>query len=142
MSHTTRVTGIEITDVAALKMAVGDLKLAGVNCELLENTKPRAYSNRQEGMGEAEFVLKLNDATYDVGLYKSDNNYEARTDFYQGSVQRVLGAPDAKTNQEKLGKLYMYYSANAVSRSLAMKGISSRRVTQENGSLRILASVA
>jgi len=93
-------------------------------------------------MGVAPYVLKLNNAEYDIGLYKKDKTYEAHTDFYRGSVEEQLGMKGAKTDQEKLGKLYMYYSANAVERSLAMKGISSRRKVKEDGGLQILAQVA
>lgn len=126
----------------ALRQAVRDLNSAGVSCELLENVKPRAYYSQQSGMGVAPYVLQLNGAQYDVGLYKQDKSYTARTDFYGGSVQRELGAKNAKTDQEKLGKLYQYYSANAVERSLSMKGISSRRVVKEDQTLQIIANVA
>lgn len=95
-------------------------------------------------MGKADYVLQLHDARYDVGLYKVDKNYEARTDFYGGSVERQLGAKDdtVKGDQKKLGKLYQMYAINATERSLAMKGISARRTTKADGTIQLIAMVA
>lgn len=144
MSHTTAIKGVQITDVAALRSAVNDLNKAGVQCTLIENAKPRAYYSDQEGLGMADLVLQLPNAQYDVGLYKQDKNYEARTDFYGGSVERQLGVKDdsVKGDQKKLGKLYQMYAVNATERSLAMKGISSRRTTKQDGTIQLMAQVA
>lgn len=144
MSHTATIKGVEITDVKALEAAVRDLNKAGVPCELIANATPRAYYHGQEGLGKADFVLKLHNSKYDVGLYKSGKNYEARTDFWQKHVENQLGVQDDKVdpNQAKLGKLYQLYAVNATERSLTMKGISSRRIVKDNGTVQLIAQVA
>jgi len=89
-------------------------------------------------------VLKLEEASYDVGLYLKDSNYEARTDFWGGSVERLLGVQDkgVTDDQQKLGKLYQFYAVNATQRALSMKGISTVRTTKDNGTIQLMAHVA
>jgi hypothetical protein len=144
MSHTTAIKGVEITDVHALRLAVKDLNAAGVKCSLLENATPRAYYSNQDGLGKADLVLKLEEASYDVGLYLKDKNYEARTDFWGNSVEKQLGVNDSSVSgdQRKLGKLYQFYAVNATQRALNMKGISTRRTTKEDGTIQLMAHVA
>jgi len=142
MSHTTRISGIEITNVAALKLAVEDLIKDGVPCSLLENSTPRAYSENQAGMGLADYVIKLNASPYDVGLYKDGNKFEPRTDFFMGHVAKELGVKNPKTDQERLGRLYQFYSVNATEQSLRVKGISSRRLVKDSGVIQLRALIA
>jgi len=69
MSHTTSISDIVFTDMAALQSAVMELQKNGVKCELVKDSTPRAYYAGQSGMGQAPYVLKVNDAKYDVGFY-------------------------------------------------------------------------
>lgn len=143
MSHTTAITSVVFTDIAALKQAVVELKSSGVNCELLENAKPRAYYSAQEGMGQADYVLKLNDSRYDVGFYKDKEagGYVARTDLFGGDVQRQLGAQAQGTEspqQAALGKLYQGYAINAATRQAARQGYRVRRVTKADGTVQLV----
>lgn len=138
MSHTSTVDAIVVTDVEALKCAVRELNSAGVKCSILENATPRAFYATQNGMGEAPYVIKLDDAKYDVGVYKRDDNtgYEFRTDFYGGSVQAVLGAAGGPPNN--LGKLCQMYAVHAVTRKAAQQGMSVSRVSNSNGGIKLV----
>lgn len=140
MSHTTTVSDILFVSVSAIKGAVRELKKQGINCDLLENTVPRAYSPHQAGMSEpAPFVVQLHDARYDVGLYpvQDGNGYEARTDLYMNSVGNVLGvhAPEGTPPaRAAMGKLYHAYAVQAVQEQAAMEGFTiSASQTDENG---------
>lgn len=154
MSHTTSIKSIKIMDIAALRAAVNALANNGVNISLQEGGKPRAYYSTQEGMGAADFVIRLPGAAYDIGLYKDkDGSYEARTDFHRPwdkskgcAVEDVLGvkASDSdKVAQAKLGKLYAEYAAQATimkARAAGYTGI--RRVMQKDGSEKIIMNLA
>lgn len=133
MSHTTSIKAIKIVSVSALRAAVADLNTMGIRCSLVENVKPRAYFQDQQGMGVAPFVLKLDSAPYDIGFYRADDGtYEARTDFWSGAVEKVLGAKagDAsRRDQAKLGKLYQMYGVNAAAEAARAKGHMVRRIT-------------
>jgi hypothetical protein len=140
MSHTTTVSDIVISDVAALRSAITRLQKGGIDVELKENETPRAYYNAQSGMGKADFVVHLKGSTYDVGLYKNESikGYEARTDFFGGSVQRTLGVGDGLTNQDKLGKLYQAYSVEAVRRQAMRQGYTvNERLDADTGKIQL-----
>lgn len=142
MSHTTTISTLLLSDEKAIRLAVAELKTKGVNVELLENAIPRAYSSSQRGMGKAPMVLQVKDATYDVGIYRNDDGktFEARTDFYNGSVERALGAkPGAEDNrtQARLGKFYRTYAAHAATRKATQMGHSVRRVDRADGSIQL-----
>lgn len=144
MSHTTRINSIMMVDETAIKNAIRLLKAEGVKCDLLENAVPRAYYSSQAGMGQAEFVVKLHDAEYDVGLYKGDNGYEARTDFYRGSVERVLGVKSEEgvdINQARLGKLYQAYAVEATKRAAIQKGYNVNLSKTANGGIQLQIAV-
>ena len=142
MSHTTAINCIKITDVAALRSAIIELKSHGVKCDLLENAVPRAYYPDQKGMGKADFVVNLKDASYDVGLYKDQDGkgYSARCDFYNGSVERELGATrqdDEDPNMARLGKLYQSYAIHAATNAAVQQGYTVQRVNQEGGTVQL-----
>ena len=146
MSHTTAITAVVISDVNALQAAINELASEGVKCSLLENCKPRAYSSGQEGMGTAPYVVKLNDATYDVGLYDNgDGGFEARTDFWNGSVEKVLGVEtnvNEEREQARLGKLFQRYAVCATENHAALNGYSTTRSQKEDGTLQLVMTQA
>jgi hypothetical protein len=129
MSHTAIISEIKITDIAALRSAILDLNKMGIRAELRENVAPRAYYENQNGMGVAPYVLHIADAQYDVGFYPDQANkeYEARTDFFGGSVEKVLGVRDG-TEQGRMGKLFNAYVANATINQAIRKGYKYRRI--------------
>lgn len=145
MSHTTEIKGVTISDITALRSAIKELNENGCKIELQENVKPRAYSVNQAGMGVAPYVLYLKDAKYDVGLYPDGKGgYVARTDFWGGSVQNVLGVPGLASDQYPqghLGKLYQSYAIHAVTRQAVQRGQSVRRIPQDNGTVKLVVTI-
>ena len=141
MSHTTTIDAIMFTDMGALQAAINELKATGVDCELMQNLTTRAYYNNQQGMGTADYVVKLNDAKYDVGLYASEDGggYEARTDFYGGTVEKQLGVQDAAVagEQRKLGKLYQMYGVHGATRIAVQQGYAVNSVHKEDGTIQL-----
>lgn len=104
---------------------------------------PRAYYANQQGMGAADYVIRLADAPYDVGIYKhpTKNGYVARTDLFMGHVARVLGSPATsgeKAEQAALGKLYQTYGIHAATRKAVSQGMTVKRVNNQDGSVRLV----
>jgi hypothetical protein len=145
MSHTTSIKGIKIVNIDALRLAVSDLAASGKKVELVENATPRAYFDNQEGMGVADYVIKLADAKYDIGLYKQqDGTYEPRTDFWGHSVEGVLGAKATDkqyTEQARLGLLFQAYAVNAAEQQARMEGkMTMRQSDPETGRVTLVVT--
>lgn len=143
MSHTTEINNIVFADIEALKAAVNELTSKGVKCTLIKGGTPRAYYQNQQGMGEAEYVLQLQDAPYDIGFYRDSvkKGLVARTDLFMGHVQRVLGAnvsAGESQGQAALGRLYQTYAIHAATRKAVQQGMSVKRVNNEDGSVRLV----
>ena len=141
MSHTSTIDSIVITDIAALRSALKQLQDQGVQCELVENTKPRAYYDNQQGLGEAPYVVRLPQADYDIGLYpRSGGGYEARTDLYGGTVKKVLGAPakdDEDVTQASMGKLFQAYAVQATISKAVQQGYRVQTTTKPDGTVQL-----
>lgn len=158
MSHTSTISAIKIVDIAALMTAVQELNGMGKNITVLQNVVPKGYSRGQEGMNEsAEYVLQIEGADYDVGLYNIGNGqHEARTDFFMGSVARVLGADEAyvksidistvegreEAEMAQLGLLYQLYAVNATKNTVVNSGGSFEEVIQQDGSIQLTCRAA
>lgn len=132
MSHTTTLRNVAIRDVSAMMQAVADLKADGVNCELVENAKPRMYYTKQ---GETcDYVLKLNDGQYDVGFaHQEDGSYAPVMDTWGGHVGNQIGAdvnvcpmPGSAEGkaQHAMGKFMQNYSRNAAINAAVAQGYS------------------
>lgn len=143
MSHTASIKSIKIQSVAALRAAVEELNRTGTKMSLVPNAQPRSYYSahgmEQAGMGKADFVIKLDGAAYDIGLYKqTDGSFEARTDFWMGSVEKVLGAT-ARTpenvEQAKMGKLLQMYGIHAATETARRQGHMVRRINKADGTI-------
>lgn len=90
MSHVTKLQGVVIADIGAVRAAVSELNAAGINVSIVENAKPRVHG--YDRVETCDFVLKL-DGAYDVGLKRNaDGAYEPVLDVYQGHVGKYLGA--------------------------------------------------
>jgi len=130
MSHTSSIKGMVMTDINALKAAVADLASQGIKVSIIPDATPRAYYTDQKGLGRADFVIKLADAPYDVGIYATKTadgrtTYEARTDFWGQHVERILGVPcsdAALRDQSKLGKLFQAYGVQTTMNALRAQG--------------------
>jgi hypothetical protein len=130
MSHTTTLKTVAIKSAEALQAAVNYLKEQGVDCELLQDAKPRMYYANQHG--KCDYVLKLNNSIYDVGFDKQeDGSYLPVFDSWGGHIQNQIGMPKScsvpKTEEER--------AAATVSRLLDCYAIhEAKRVLQESGS--------
>lgn len=136
MSHTSVVKAIVIQSIAALNAAIAELNKSGVKCTLTPNATPRAYYSGQSGMGKADYVIGLTGSRYDIGLYKTDDGYEARTDFWGGDVEKLLGAPASKPEnkeQARMGKLFQLYGVHAAMEQARKKGLQARRQKGADG---------
>lgn len=146
MSHTTAIHAVKIVSISALRAAITELNQTGVKCVLKENEKPRAFFTDQSGMGVAPYVLSLNDSPYDIGFYPAETGgYEARTDFWGGSVSKLLGAPASKpenAEQAKMGKLFSLYATHAATEQAVRKGLSVRRINTADGRIKLELSGA
>ncbi len=143
MSHTTTIDSVVFSDIDALKAAVAELQKSGVKCSLLVNAVPRAYYANQQGMGEAPFVLKLDDSRFDVGFYydKDKKGYTPRTDLFGNHVANVLGAKKTQDHETPmqcaLGKLNQMYGVHAATRQAVKQGYSVRRSTKPDGTVQL-----
>lgn len=142
MSHTSSISAIKITSISALQAAVTELQQRhNIRCALVANATPRAYFPNQSGMGQADYVLQLQDAKYDIGFYKDkDGAYEARTDFWGQHVEKILGAKatdPAREQQAKLGKLFQSYGVHAAMEAARKQGHQVRRVEGKDGAVRL-----
>lgn len=141
MSHTTAIKAVKIQSVSALRSAIAEMAQKGMQISLKENAHPRAYFNNQAGMGLADFVVEIPGAKYDVGLYKQeDGSYEARTDYYGGTVAQVLGATPTKpeyADQAKMGKLFQMYGIHAALEAARRKGLTARRIEKADGTIQL-----
>lgn len=141
MSHTTSIKAVKIQSVTALRAAVAELAQTGTRISLQEGGTPRAYFANQAGMGAADFVIRLDDSKYDIGLYKQqDGSYEARTDFFGNEINKVLGGTPTKPEyreQAQMGKLFQMYGIHAATETARRKGHTVRRITGKNGLIQL-----
>lgn len=144
MSHTSTIQAVKILSIGALRAAVEELNSKGTRCSLIENARPRAYFADQDGMGQAPFVLQLADAKYDIGFYADGKGgYDARTDFWSGSVEKQLGVVACSSTgkeQAKLGKLFQAYGIHAAMETARKQGYTVRRVAGKEGAEQLIVT--
>lgn len=143
MSHTTTIQTLLLSDEDAIRGSIKELQAQGVKCDLLEAAIPRSYPGNT--MKKADFVLKLEDSPYDVGMYKNkDGEFSLATDFYNGHVEKVLGVTPGEGDdrtQAKLGKVYAGYAQHVISQQAARQGYSVTRTRADNGGVRLVLGV-
>lgn len=150
MSHTSSIASVPITDINVLRAAIEELARNGMSIRLETGGTPRAYFNNQAGMGKAAYVVRIPQADFDIGLYpiEGGKGYEARTDFFGGSVERCLGGTptNAKDSQNliqaKLGKLYQMYGVHQATKAAQAKGYMVRRVAGPNDQIKLVVTGA
>lgn len=125
MSHTTKVGNVAISSLAALRAAVENLREQGVNCELVENQKPRMYYDHQHGV--CPLVLKLPDCPYDVGFdLQADGSYAPVFDEWRGAIAEQIGAtktiPGASSSVQAIGRLLQEYGIEAAREAAIAQG--------------------
>jgi hypothetical protein len=143
MSHTTKIKSVPIRDIAALRSAVKDLQKQGISCELVQDAKPRMYYQDQlqrhlkRGSENCDYVLKLNNARYDVGFIKEDDGtYTPVFDDWQKSVAGQIGNPvpgahehwsgtrnDTEQTLHSIGKLLQGYTTHAMTNVATASGM-------------------
>lgn len=143
MSHTSEISNIVFSDIEALSSAVRELNTKGVKCSLVKGGTPRAYYPNQQGLGEADYVLRLDDCRFDVGFYmdKTKKGLVARTDLFANHVRNILGAKQTgreDANQAAMGKLFQTYAICAATRKAVQQGMSVSRVNNADGSVRLV----
>ena len=120
MSHFTEIQ-TQIKDIAALRAACTELEL-----EVLQNAEARGYgSNRTRG----DFVIRLK-GPYDAALqHQADGNYRLVADLWRGHVENELG--------KDFGRLKQLYGVHKATLEARRKGLSVRRQTLGNGTIRL-----
>lgn len=148
MSHTTTIRGVKITDIAALRSAVAELQAQGVNCTLMENTKPRMYYANQHGV--CPYVLRLDNSPYDVGFdQQEDGSYVPVFDEWAGKVRGQIGATCPLPNTEEgraqhaIGRLMQGYAKHAAMNAALAQGymIESCETDQQGNVQLVLAGM-
>ncbi len=146
MSHTTVMKNVVIRDISALKQAVSALKAKGINCELLENAKPRMYSSSQSPT--CDYVLNLKNGSYDVGFQKQkDGTYVPVLDTWSSHISNQIGAtcPMPHTEQGKaqhaIGQFMQEYSKAATVNAAMQQGyIVESTETDAEGNIHLTLS--
>ena len=151
MSHVTKLEGVVIRSLSAVRAAVSELNSQGINVRILENAKPRVH-----GMDDApvcEYVLKL-DGAYDVGLKRNaEGNYEPVLDVYQHHVGRILGATcpmpgtagylSQEATQHEIGRFLQGYAKHAAIETAVAQGYVIDSCTLDNdGNVQLMVSVS
>lgn len=164
MSHTTTVESAGISSVKALKATVKALQKQGIECELLENTKPRMYydDQLQRQMGRSSeicpYVLRLKDAAYDVAFIEDEKDASRLMPVfddwvppgrkgvkdilgaqYEGKVEHWAGRKSASEQQlHSIGKLLQEHSAVVSIDQMKKKGFRvAKRTTDKKGHVQL-----
>ena len=153
MSYITKINGVKVRSVSALRAVVAELKKEGVNCTLEQGGVPRMYYGDQfskAGYGEqVDFTLKLS-GRYDIGFCKETSGknkgcYTAVFDSYGGDIARSVGssADGRRTggmsgNAADIGKLMQKYSKHLMLQTAQSKGMTVQGMTTDaNGQLHL-----
>jgi hypothetical protein len=151
MSHVTKLAGVVITDIGAVRAAVAELNSQGVSVEIAENQKPRVHG--YDSVEKCDFVLKLKGA-YDVGLKKNkEGNYEPVLDVYQGHVGKYLAptcpVPGTRAyqsqehTQHEIGRFLQLYAKHAAMNAAANAGHTVETCTiDDTGNINLVLAVA
>lgn len=132
MSHTTKLEGLAIKSVSAIRKAVQVLKSKNIMVELVEKAVPRMYYDSQEQeVGECDFVIKLKDSNYDVGLKLNTETkeYELIFDEWDDQIRNVIGVPnevDFDTDEQRLANVAqfnLHYTKSLIEDQLKQKSI-------------------
>ena len=120
MSHFTDIK-TQIKDLAALKAACAEL---GLTVE--ENAEARGFADNRI---RAEHVIRLH-GPYDVALNRQpDGTYAVTADLWNGYVEQELG--------KDFGRLKQLYGVHKTVLEARRKGLTVRRTTAPNGSIRL-----
>ena len=120
MSHFTTIK-TQIKDIDTLSAALREMGLA-----LFPNANARGY---YQNSIKGDYVIRLK-GPYDVALNKQpDGSYELTTDWWEGHVEKEVGA--------NFGKLLQLYGVHKVIREGKRKGYSIQRNLQVDGTIKL-----
>lgn len=142
MSHTTKITGVQIVNIAAVQAAIAALQASGKNVTLVEGVIPRAYftaRGTQDSMNTpAEYVIRLEgENSYDVGLYRlADGTYEPRFDVFGGSIKKQLGV-DGNDPRAAIGLFLQEYQIAVIMGATIESGKMVERTQSSNGEVHL-----
>jgi hypothetical protein len=121
MSHQTTIA-TQIRDAQALREACKELGLT-----LAENADARGYGSQTT---HGDYVIKLQ-GPYDIALTRqTDGTFVLSTDWYQGHVQREVGA--------NYGRLLQLYGVHKARIEAQRKGYTVRRQPLGDGSIKLV----
>jgi hypothetical protein len=121
MSHFTTIK-TQIKDTNALRAACTELGF-----RLLENAPARGYANSTR---HGDYVIQLA-GPYDIAVERNpDGTYGLTTDWWQGHVEKEVGA--------NFGKLLQLYGVHKTTMEARKKGLSVMRRTKTDGSIKLV----
>lgn len=168
MSHSTLIKSVPIKDLQALRQAVAELAQRGVRCTLQQNHEPRMYypqqlkRDMQRATAEADYVLCLQDAYYDVALlqnaegqlepvfddYGSPSYNVPATQTGKGPIKQFIGVPvpEGTPYDEQLvcsiGQFLQLYTKHATINAARAQGYMIEGTTMDaEGNLQITIDV-
>lgn len=147
MSHTSTIKSVPIRDIGALQSAIDELASErGIKISLEQNAKPRMYYSNQHGV--CDYVVKLHDKPYDVGLQKQDDgSYSLVCDTWAGHVRKAVGVADscpidATPEEVAVGALMQSYAKHcAINTATAQGYIVESCMVDEDGEVQLTLAV-
>lgn len=130
MSHFTKCD-LKLTNLEAIKRALGDLELAYTEREQDQGATVRGYRGQT-----LEADLSVNMGRYDIGVVKADDGtFDLVSDWW--GVETTKGI----TEEEFKEQLYQRYQYHNVKIACEAKGYSvEEEVNEEDGSVRLVVS--
>jgi hypothetical protein len=120
MSHFTTVH-TEIRDLEALKEACAELGL-----QVDDRAEARGYASSRL---KADHVIRLK-GPYDIAVQRTGKSYSLTTDWWNGHVEKEVGA--------NFGKLVQLYATHKVMREARRKGHRVTRKREKDGAIRLV----
>jgi hypothetical protein len=121
MSHFTTIH-TQIKDITALEAACKELHLP-----LRQKAEARGYAAQTR---RGDFVVQLK-GPYDIAVNRQpDGTYGLTTDWWQGHVEKEVGA--------NFGKLLQLYGVHKATAEARRKGFSVLRQPQHSGSIKLV----
>lgn len=145
MSHVTRVDSVPIESIEAVRAAVKELQGQGIKIELVAKQAPRMFFPHHET--ECDWVLKLQDCVYDIGLEaKKDTNgkfthFEPMLDVYKDKIHAILGNEhtEGTVTEKAIGKFLSAYQKNNMMITAKKQGYNVRGTqVDKNGNLNLV----
>ncbi len=124
MSHWTTVD-VAVTDEAALRKAAEEL-----GCTWQIGGHAIGYVGKRLA---SDFVIKVPGSAYDIAVIRKDGKLSLTTDWYRGTVAKVVGK-----DYGSLLQLYGIHKAHAAAR---LKGYATQRKLQPNGDIQLLINI-